>query len=38
MLNPERLFEGAEEMRIEVTAFGQKEVLKSFPFQLYDMN
>lgn len=38
MLNPERLFEGAEEMRIEVMTFGQKEVLKSYPFQLSDMN
>ncbi|WP_454190952.1 hypothetical protein [Paenibacillus sp. Marseille-Q7038] len=38
MLNPKRLFEGAETMRIEVMTFGQKEVLKSYPFQLSDMN
>lgn len=38
MLNPERLFEGTKEVRIEVMTFGQKEVVKSYPFQLSDMN
>lgn len=38
MLNPERLFEGTEEMRIEVVAFSQKEVMESYPFQISDKN
>jgi hypothetical protein len=33
MLNPERLFTGADEVRIEISEYDQKVITQSFPFK-----